>query len=98
MKGKNIFNWIISVLAIILVVVSAYFGFTQKGLNSGTSASRSSSQNGVSEIKRRGYIRVAFFGDLPPYGWVNSDGKRVGYDVYLARRMAKDLGVKIRFV
>lgn len=48
MKGKNIFNWIISVLAIILVVVSAYFGFTQKVLNSG------SSQNGVSEIKRRG--------------------------------------------
>ena len=30
MKDKNIFNWIISVLAIILVVVSAYFGFTQK--------------------------------------------------------------------
>ena len=59
MKDKNIFNWIISVLAIILVVVSAYFGFTQKGLNSGTSASRWSSQNGVSEIKRRGYIRVA---------------------------------------
>ena len=98
MKDKNIFNWIISVLAIILVVVSAYFGFTQKGLNSGTLASRWSSQNGVSEIKRRGYIRVAVFGDLPPYGWVNSDGKRVGYDVYLARRMAKDLGVKIRFV
>lgn len=41
---------------------------------------------------------MAVFGDLPPYGWVNSDGKRVGYDVYLARRMAKDLGVKIRFV
>ena len=54
MKGKNIFNWIISVLAIILVVVSTYFGFTQKGLNSGTSASRWSSQNGVFEIKRRG--------------------------------------------
>ena len=98
MKGKNIFNWIISVLAIILVVVSAYFGFTQKVLNSGTSASRWSSQNGVSEIKRHGYIRVAVFGDLPPYGWVNSDGKRVGYDVYLARRMGKDLDVKIRFV
>lgn len=44
MKDKNIFNWIISVLAIILVVVSAYFGFTQKGLNSGTLASRWSSQ------------------------------------------------------
>lgn len=98
MKVKNIFNWTISILAILLVIISAYFGFTQKGLNSGTSASRWSNQNGVSEIKRRGYLRVAVFGDLPPYGWVNSNGKRVGYDVYLAHRMAKDLGVKIRFV
>ncbi len=51
MKVKNIFNWTISILAILLVIISAYFGFTQKGLNSGTSASRWSNQNGVSEIK-----------------------------------------------
>lgn len=98
MKKKNIFSYIIGFLAIVLVVVSAYFGITNRSLNSGTAGSRWSSQNGVSEIKRRGYIRVAVFGDLPPYGWVNSGGKRVGYDVYLARRMAKDLGVKIRFI
>lgn len=98
MKKKNIFSYIIGFLAIVLVVVSAYFGITNRSLNSGTAGSRWSSQNGVSEIKRRGYIRVAVFGDLPPYGWVNSNGKRVGYDVYLAHRMAKDLGVKIRFI
>ena len=98
MKKKNIFSYIIGFLAIVLVVVSAYFGITNRSLNSGTAGSRWSSQNGVSEIKRRGYIRVAVFGDLPPYGWVNSSGKRVGYDVYLAHRIAKDLGVKIRFI
>lgn len=52
----------------------------------------------VSAIKKRGQLRVAVFGDLPPYGWVNKDGKRVGYDVELARRMAKDLGVKPKFI
>lgn len=100
MKNKkqiNIFNWFIGILAIITIVVAAYFGTTVKGLNSSSAASYSN-QNGVSQIKRRGYIRVAVFGDLPPYGWVNSNGKRVGYDIYLARRMAKDLGVKIHFV
>ncbi|GAA2868238.1 transporter substrate-binding domain-containing protein [Lactobacillus intestinalis] len=98
MKKRNIFSWIVGILAIITVIVSAYFGLTEPNLNSETSASRWSNQNSVSQIKRRGYLRVAVFGDLPPYGWVNSSGKRVGYDVYLAHRMAKDLGVKIRFI
>lgn len=97
-KRRNIFNIIVGALAIILVVVSAYFGFTIKGLNNGTQGSQWTSQNGVTQIKRRGYIRVAVFGDLPPYGWVNDQGQRVGYDVYLAHRIAKDLGVKIRFI
>ena len=57
-----------------------------------------SDSSSVSAIKKRGTLRVAVFGDLPPYGWVNKDGKRVGYDVELARRMAKDLGVKPKFV
>ena len=86
------------IVALIVVVSAAYFGFTQPNLNSGTAGSRWSNENGVSEIKSRGYIRVAVFGDLPPYGWVNDQGKRVGYDVYLARRIAKDLNVKIRFI
>ncbi|CDR74380.1 transporter substrate-binding domain-containing protein [Lactobacillus delbrueckii] len=98
MKKKNIFNIIMGIVALIVVVSAAYFGFTQPNLNSGTAGSRWSNENGVSEIKRRGYIRVAVFGDLPPYGWVNEQGKRVGYDVYLARRIAKDLNVKIRFI
>lgn len=98
MKKRNIFSCIVGILAIITVIVSAYFGLTEPNLNSGTSASRWSNQNSVSQIKRRGYLRVAVFGDLPPYGWVNSSGKRVGYDVYLAHRMANDLSVKIRFI
>lgn len=98
MKKRNIFSWIIGILALITVVVSAFDGLTMRGLNSAAAGDRWSNQNSVSEIKRRGYIRVAVFGDLPPYGWVNSSGERVGYDLYLARRMAKDLGVKVHFI
>ena len=65
---------------------------------SSSSSSSSNNQSSVAAIKKRGTIKVAVFGDLKPYGWVNKDGKRVGYDVTLARRVAKDLGVKIKFV
>ncbi|GAA3633226.1 transporter substrate-binding domain-containing protein [Lactobacillus hamsteri] len=95
---KKIFNWIMGILAVLVIATAAFFGITQPGLNGSASGSRWNNENNVSSIKRRGYIRIAVFGDLPPYGWVNSQGKRVGYDVRLARRVAKDLGVKVRFV
>ena len=63
-----------------------------------STANADSNTSSVSAIKKRGTLRVAVFGDLPPYGWVNKNGKRVGYDVALARQMAKDMGVKVKFV
>ncbi|BAP86734.1 amino acid ABC transporter substrate-binding protein [Paucilactobacillus hokkaidonensis JCM 18461] len=61
-------------------------------------AKAASNNSSVSAIKKRGTIKIAVFGDLPPYGWVNKSGKRVGYDVALARQVGKDLGVKVKFV
>ncbi len=63
-----------------------------------STANADSNTSSVSAIKKRGTLRVAVFGDLPPYGWVNKNGKRVGYDVALARQMAKDMEVKVKFV
>lgn len=63
-----------------------------------TNVNAADKDSSVAAIKKRGVLRVATFGDLPPYGWVNKDGKRVGYDVALARQMAKDMGVKVKFV
>ncbi len=61
---------------------------------SSSSASSSTQNSAIAKIKKSGKIRIAVFGDLPPYGWINKSGKRVGYDVALARKIAKDLGVK----
>ncbi|EEI72265.1 transporter substrate-binding domain-containing protein [Lentilactobacillus hilgardii] len=80
---------VVSVLATLLLVLSGC-GNSKK--------SSSNNPSSVSQIKKKGTIRVAVFGDLPPYGWVNKDGKRVGYDVKLAHQVAKDLGVKVKFV
>lgn len=98
MKNRgNIFNWFIGVLAIITLLTAAFYGITKPNLNASASGGGWNSSS-VSAIKRRGYVKIAVFGDLPPYGWVNSNGERVGYDVRLARKVAKDLGVKVKFV
>lgn len=66
----------------------------------GGSSSSSSSQQGqtVEQIKKAGKIRIATFGDLPPYGYVKNDGTRAGYDVVLGNQIGKDLGVKVDWV
>ncbi|MBW3079835.1 transporter substrate-binding domain-containing protein [Bifidobacterium saguinibicoloris] len=63
----------------------------------GASASGQQGQT-VEEIKKAGTIRIATFGDLPPYGYVKNDGTRAGYDVALGNQIAKDLGVKVDWV
>ncbi|KJY63491.1 Amino acid ABC transporter substrate-binding protein [Lactobacillus helsingborgensis] len=92
MKNNRNRNIIIGILVVLIIAVAAFFG-----IKSGTSNNTSANESSVSAIKKRGVLRVAVFGDLPPYGWVDDHGNRVGYDVHLARQMAKDMGVKVKF-
>ena len=85
------------IIAIVSVFAALLLVLTGCG-NSKKSSSQSNNPSSVQQIKKNGTIRIAVFGDLPPYGWVNKDGKRVGYDVTLANQVAKDLGVKVKFV
>jgi len=89
-------TWI-KTIAFISILASLMLVLAGCGSNN-SSASAETNTSSVAQIKKRGTIRVAVFGDLPPYGWVNQDGKRVGYDVTLARKIAKDLGVKIKYI
>ena len=52
----------------------------------------------VEQIKKSGVIRIAVFSDKKPFGYVDEYGKYQGYDVYFAERLAKDLGVKVKYV
>ncbi|MDO5046269.1 cysteine ABC transporter substrate-binding protein [Campylobacter sp.] len=45
----------------------------------------------VDKIKERGYVRIGVFSDKPPFGFIDKDGKNQGYDIYFAKRIAKDL-------
>jgi polar amino acid transport system substrate-binding protein len=58
---------------------------------SGLSASATAADDSIAAIKARGYLKIAVFSDKPPFGFVDKDGKNQGYDVYFARRFAKEL-------
>jgi polar amino acid transport system substrate-binding protein len=45
----------------------------------------------LDEIKKAGKVRVAVFGDKPPFGYVDANGENKGYDLSLAHRVVKDL-------
>lgn len=45
----------------------------------------------LDKIKAADKIRIGVFSDKPPFGFVDEDGKNDGYDVYFAKRIAKDL-------
>ncbi|NLM35596.1 MAG: transporter substrate-binding domain-containing protein [Clostridiales bacterium] len=60
----------------------------------GCSTSKSNDDKNISsidKIKKRGTIRIGVFGDKAPFGYIDSEGKNQGFDVYIARRFAKDL-------
>ena len=52
----------------------------------------------VAQIKKSKQIKIAVFSDKKPFGYVDENGVYQGYDVYFAERIAKDLGVKVKYV
>ncbi|MCX2683108.1 cysteine ABC transporter substrate-binding protein [Campylobacter sp. MIT 21-1685] len=61
----------------------------------------SSNLNSLERIKKEGIVRIGVFGDKPPFGYVDEKGQNQGYDIFLAKRIAKELlgdENKIQFV
>lgn len=53
--------------------------------------SKSSSESTIASIEDRGTIRIGVFSDKPPFGYVDANGDNQGFDVYIAKRFAKNL-------
>ncbi|MDA1663354.1 transporter substrate-binding domain-containing protein [Bacillus cereus group sp. TH153LC] len=84
---------IIGLLSILVVACGSNENKTEK-----TSAKPSGK---IEEIKERGELVVAVFTDKPPFGYVDKDGKNVGFEIDMAKRFAKDLlgdESKVKFV
>lgn len=81
------------VLAAVLSVVLLFGGLTacSKAKDENAGNTGSAAVGSLEQIKKNGKLRVGVFGDKPPFGYVDEDGKNQGYDIYFAKRLAKDL-------
>lgn len=88
---KNI-KKIVTAMLMSTIVIGGLVGC---GNSASTSQSKSDSKtaatSSIDEIKKRGTIKIGVFSDKAPFGYVDSDGKNQGFDVYIAKRFAKDL-------
>ena len=49
----------------------------------------------LDEVKASGKLVIGLFSDKKPFGYIDENGEYQGYDVYLAKRLAADLGVEL---
>lgn len=68
------------------------YGLIAIGLSSTASAAD------LSEILSSGVVKIAVPESFPPFGSVGASGEHEGYDVDVAKLIAKDLGVKLELV
>jgi polar amino acid transport system substrate-binding protein len=61
-------------------------------------SSQEAKAGGLEEILRSGKIRIAIPQDSPPFGSLSPSGTFDGYDVEVAKLIAKDLDVKVELV
>lgn len=90
---SNFYNYCLKIVFLILSfkkyiqgenmkkILAIFMSLAFLGLNAAT----------LDEIKERGTIKIGVFGDKPPFGYIDAQGKNQGYDIYLAKRLAKDL-------
>jgi polar amino acid transport system substrate-binding protein len=55
------------------------------------SAGFAAEQGSLEAIKASGKVRIAVFGDKPPFGYLDESGKNAGFDIVIAKRVVKDL-------
>ncbi|WP_291578491.1 cysteine ABC transporter substrate-binding protein [Clostridium sp. UBA6640] len=77
MKKSNKILYILSTLILIMGILAG--------------CSNSNTATGIEQIKKNDKVRIGVFSDKPPFGYVDSNGENQGFDVYIAKRFAKDL-------
>lgn len=79
-------------LLCILLVVAVLSALTAcTACNGRKKAASSAAARSLEEIKSSGKIRIGVFSDKNPFGYVDENGEVQGYDVYFAKRIAKDM-------
>lgn len=75
---------IFKLLAIVLTLALAFGGMTG-------CANKDDDKFSVEAIRKNGVVKIGVFSDKPPFGYIDEKGDNQGFDVYIAKRFAKDL-------
>lgn len=97
-EEKNMKKHLVKIMSIGLIVSLSVTLFGCAPASTSNKVSSESTKNKVDEIKKAGMILVGTSGDYPPYefhGEVNGKDEIVGFDIEIAKQVAKDLGVKL---
>ena len=55
------------------------------------SAQDQTTTSSIEQIKKNGVVRIGVFSDKPPFGYLDEKGQNQGFDVEIAKHVAKDL-------
>lgn len=83
---KRILSFILVLGLLALMLTGCMSDSKDSGSSTKTAKART-----LEEIKKDGKIRIGVFSDKNPFGYVDENGKVQGYDIYFAKRIAKDL-------
>ena len=93
----RLFKPLLTVLALAFALI--FITACSSGGNAGSSSGKTTAKaRTIDEIKKSGELRIAVFGDKKPFGYVDNDGSYQGYDIELGNQLAKDLGVKVKYI
>lgn len=84
--------------ALTLIMGIGLVACADKNTNTANQATEQVPFRTLDEIKASGKIIIGVFSDKNPFGYVDQNGEYQGYDIYYAKRLAKDLGVDVEFV
>jgi arginine/lysine/histidine transporter system substrate-binding protein len=89
----------LSIVLIMLIVTLAFAGCGQKSANEGASNGEApKAETKVDKIKKSGKLVLGTSADYPPYEFhkeINGKDEIVGFDIEIAKEIAKDLGVEL---
>lgn len=97
--SMKIFKKMLMLLAVLMMVVTPFAAITADTTSSSSSTDTAkTTDDSLKKVKEKGTLVVGLSADYPPYEFTTKqDGKTeyVGIDIQIAKKLAKDLGVKL---
>jgi polar amino acid transport system substrate-binding protein len=95
--GQHLKKWRVRLPVLSAVLIIGATGVAACSTAAGTTSSPGTSSL-LNTIKARHVVRVGVRIDDPPHSFIDSQGNLVGFDVDIAKAVAKDLGVRLQLV